>query len=109
MKREEQQTEHHLPGHEYAGPGTKVLTKLLNHVQPVNYLDKVARKHDVGYLKPGNQQEADRVMISELGGSFTPVGEAVTAIFGVKDLIGYHPDTSESMYKYAKSLLDKEH
>lgn len=39
--------EMHLPGMNYAGPGTDVFRRLRNNVQPMNELDKACLAHDL--------------------------------------------------------------
>jgi hypothetical protein len=39
--------EMHLPGMNYAGPGTDVFRRLRNKVQPMNELDKACLAHDL--------------------------------------------------------------
>lgn len=43
-----------LPFHNYMGPGTHIVDKLLRKVKPVNRTDEIAREHDYNYtIKPG--------------------------------------------------------
>lgn len=37
----------HLPGHNYAGPGTNVNRRLRERVQPMNALDRACLSHDL--------------------------------------------------------------
>lgn len=39
-----------LPGHSYMGPGTKVITNLLNNLKPTDDVDKAAFEHDIDYV-----------------------------------------------------------
>lgn len=39
--------EMHLPGYNYAGPGTNVARRLRNRVRPMNELDKACLVHDL--------------------------------------------------------------
>ena len=48
---EKKQTEWHLPGYQFCGPGTRVYTRLLRGDQGINELDKACRKHDIEYFK----------------------------------------------------------
>ena len=41
--------EAHLPGMQYAGPGTNLDLKLLQGVKPSNKLDEAAMRHDIAY------------------------------------------------------------
>lgn len=43
--------EYHYPGMNYMGPGTHILTKIRDGVQPVNQIDEIALHHDLDYLR----------------------------------------------------------
>lgn len=52
----------HLPGYNYAGPGTPLDLHLERGVKPVNKLDEAAMRHDIAYSKSANlndRHEAD--------------------------------------------------
>jgi len=54
--------EAHLPGMQYAGPGTNLDLKLLQGVKPANKLDEAAMNHDIAYSKTrdlNKRHEAD--------------------------------------------------
>ena len=54
--------EAHLPGMQYAGPGTNLDLKLLQGVKPANKLDEAAMQHDIAYSKTndlGKRHAAD--------------------------------------------------
>ena len=48
--KEKYNTEFHIPGYNYAGPGTKVVTRLLRGDKGINKLDEACRIHDIEYL-----------------------------------------------------------
>ena len=58
----------HIPGYNYCGPGTKVVTSITNNVKPINDLDEGCRVHDVEYLEfAGNPEkiiESDKRLIN---------------------------------------------
>ena len=62
IKYEDQQIEFHPPlGYEFLGPGTKVLSKLKEGVEPRNKLDQIAQIHDIEYVLAGQlPDEKDR-------------------------------------------------
>lgn len=65
----EQGLQLHLPGHNYAGPGTHVISNILNGVQPVDYLDSVSLQHDLDYSRSSTLSEilkADDKMIKDI-------------------------------------------
>lgn len=43
--------EYHLPGHNYMGPGTKVVDRLKMGALPTSYGDTLALNHDIDYLQ----------------------------------------------------------
>jgi hypothetical protein len=51
------------------GPGTQVITNLINGVKPVNYTDALAIRHDLEYLR-GNFNLADLQAIKDSFKSF---------------------------------------
>jgi len=65
----ETSTEWHYPFTEYMGPGTHVISKVLNAVLPRNYLDAVSLTHDINYLlataNPKLLNQADNVAIGK--------------------------------------------
>ncbi len=62
----EDTTEYHLPGHNYAGPGTHTITRMLKGDLPTTYIDKAALVHDIEYMKPNNKMKADLNMYKNL-------------------------------------------
>lgn len=58
----------HIPGYNYAGPGTPLDLYLEKGVKPCNKLDEAARKHDIAYSKSSDlkdRHEADYVLQEE--------------------------------------------
>jgi len=45
--------EHHFPGYQYLGPGTKFKTRQALGIEPINDLDRVAYFHDSQYSRTG--------------------------------------------------------
>jgi len=43
--------EMHLPGYNYAGPGTNLDLRLAKNIKPKNKLDEAAMHHDIAYSK----------------------------------------------------------
>ena len=62
--------EWHWPGHQYMGPGTH-LKKRLQHGDPgINWLDRIAKQHDIDYSLAKTLMDkhvADRKMIRAIG------------------------------------------
>ncbi len=66
--------EHHLPGHSFTGPGTRLDLRLdeyglpFEDSLPINRIDKAAYKHDLAYKSERlvDRHKADREMIEEL-------------------------------------------
>jgi len=59
----------HYPGTNYLGPGTHVISNILNNKQPTSYTDYVAMLHDIDYLSNGGQDHADAVAMSRADNS----------------------------------------
>ncbi|KAK7580375.1 hypothetical protein V9T40_001004 [Parthenolecanium corni] len=58
----------HLPGYNYAGPGTPLDLHLERGVKPINKLDEAAMKHDIAYSKSealNQRHDADFVLQEE--------------------------------------------
>ena len=78
--------EHHLPGHQYAGPGTRLDIRLdeNNHPnpgeEPINRVDQAALKHDIAYNNEDirSRQKADIDLIQDLNEIKKPtIGERI--------------------------------
>jgi hypothetical protein len=48
---EKHNTELHIPGTNYIGPGTKIATRVMTGVKPTSDVDHVALHHDIDYLR----------------------------------------------------------
>ena len=53
----------HLPGMNYAGPGTNVTRRLANKVQPMNALDRAALAHDLDTEIRGPQRAKTKAQV----------------------------------------------
>lgn len=60
-----------MPGHNYLGPGTHVITNILRRVAPVNHADAKALLHDIDYLTKGDKFESDIHAIIDQDGSMS--------------------------------------
>lgn len=78
----------HLPGLEFAGPGTHIYTKILNNVKPTNKADTAALLHDIEYLHNHGEDEVDGRAIRNAGGGvsgyITKAGLALRGTLGMK-------------------------
>jgi hypothetical protein len=54
---EKNNTDHTLPGHNYLGPGTAIVSNLINQLKPRDVADKNALIHDTAYLLAQNMQD----------------------------------------------------
>jgi len=65
----EETLEFHLPGHNFTGPGTHVIERVEQSVQPVNRTDAIALTHDINYILAGNNPKladfADEIAMSK--------------------------------------------
>ena len=70
----ERTAEWHIPFHNYAGPGTRVLTRLINNKKPINDLDSAALIHDIEYMDPRlTKEQADENMVRNLNNTGHPI------------------------------------
>ena len=82
--------EFHLPGYQFAGPGTKLQKRLALGQQGINRLDRIARTHDIDYSMANKLQDkwkADDKMIraiQNLPGKKTKTEHFVKAIMQTK-------------------------
>ena len=61
--------EFHWPGYHYMGPGTKLKTRLQRGDPGINRLDKIAKRHDIAYVKAKSLKDkwkADQRMIKAI-------------------------------------------
>ena len=61
--------EHHWPGYQYMGPGTKLANRLKRGDPGINRSDKIAKQHDINYSHAQNLQDkwkADAKMIKAI-------------------------------------------
>ena len=66
--------EHHLPGYQYLGPGTRLDIRLDENLkpkpgeEPINRIDQAALKHDIAYMNPNirDRQKADIDLIQDI-------------------------------------------
>lgn len=68
--------EHHFPGYQYLGPGTKYKTRQSLGIEPINDLDRIAMIHDGQYSRTGSSNAA--------GLPVMPIGRS--AVRGIADL-----------------------
>lgn len=82
--------EFHLPGYEFAGPGTHLKKRLARGDKGINRLDRIARQHDIDYSHSKNLQDkwkADEKMIkaiSKLPGKKTMTERIIKRIMQAK-------------------------
>lgn len=88
IEKEKNQREYHLPGYNYCGPGTKVVTRLVRGDKGINDLDEACRRHDVDYyMYAGDNEkirESDlklRRIAKKIGGFY---GKLIDKVFSSK-------------------------
>jgi hypothetical protein len=54
----ENSMEFHFPGQQFTGPGTHVITKIINRIPPSNKTDYHTMLHDLNYMRATNNYEA---------------------------------------------------
>lgn len=65
------------------GPGTHIITKILNQVPPTSRIDAIALKHDIEYLTDGEKYLADIQAIYATRGESTNSLQALAMRFGL--------------------------
>jgi len=59
MIAEKNNIERHFPGSQFTGPGTKIVSKIIQGIKPTSEVDNISRQHDVDYLMvAGNTTDA---------------------------------------------------
>jgi len=63
----------HYPGYEFMGPGTHIINKIQNFVQPVNRNDFLSMLHDIQYLQTAGDDPswADKLAIVQSDNSLS--------------------------------------
>lgn len=97
--------EYHIPYHNYAGPGTHVIDRLLYNKKPVNYLDEAALIHDIDYMNPYiTKDQADANMANNLAKTGA-IASALATRLVLKLFNGFgNKEGNYSDYKLAKSI-----
>jgi hypothetical protein len=98
-----------MPGYNYLGPGTHVLTNIDMDKRPINIIDNFALEHDIDYLDPNvSNRDADNKMVHKLLESHHPVLATATKLaFAIKDLFGYNPIKNVNASEYARQQVEK--
>lgn len=89
INQEKLQDDHTLPGFNYLGPGTKVITNLIAGVTPTSVNDRVAMEHDFDYVLSedvSDIQYADRNFENKSTGL---LGLFADAALAAKSVLGY--------------------
>lgn len=94
----------HLPGYNYAGPGTRIKSNILHGIKPVDAFDAAALIHDVEYLS-GQYSKADDNMIGNLIKAKSAWTIPSEVAFTVKDYIGYEPTPNAKDYLAAREVV----
>lgn len=68
----------------YMGPGTHVVDRITNGVLPINYVDSIARQHDVDYIRyPGVLGGAYSDVKAIINSYVSPTPEAMVMRLGL--------------------------
>lgn len=108
---EDQSIQHHLPYHNYAGPGTHIQQNIEAGLRPTSGIDAAALIHDIDYLSGRLQSDADKYMWHNLVEEYPyNPGVASTALLGfqVKDLFGYPIETNPQLGYDLYQLANKQ-
>lgn len=100
-----------MPGHNYAGPGTHVISRVRRRIRPTTTLDIASLIHDVEYLT-GEQFKADNNMWKNIVRSapyLMPIANNARLAFLAKDLIGYDVPIDHGAYHELKDIVTNEY
>ncbi len=74
-----------LPGHNYMGPGTRVITNLIEDLKPTDYMDQVSLDHDLDYVFAETSSDIIRADIDYVNQSQGIEGVLAAAAIIAKD------------------------
>lgn len=114
----------HFPGMNYMGPGTHIISNILNEKAPVSRIDAIALKHDIEYLTDGEKYAADLSAIYEsskgfsnplqalamrLGLSIRMVGDLITHVIPYAPKLHFNKDAglTKNQISYLKMRANK--
>ena len=89
----------HLPGHNFAGPGTDVEKQLREGKYPVNYLDWASLLHDIDYGSHKSTKDADSEFIERLEQDDTITGTAVKHLFKGKQFVDKYIYDTDKIFR----------
>ena len=89
----------HLPGHNFAGPGTDVKKQLREGKGPVNYLDWASLLHDIDYGSDKTTKDADSDFIQRLEQDDTITGTAVKHLFKGKQFVDKYIYDTDKVFR----------
>ncbi len=75
----------HMPGHNYTGPGTNAIAKMIAGVQPADHNDAVSQQHDINYYKVKTlkeEYEADALAAAQYDSSM--IGKGLSGVMKAK-------------------------
>ena len=105
----------HIPGYNYAGPGTNLTGRLSGALgddkrKPVNTLDYLTLLHDILYTstKPSIRYEADRILLKDIKAVEASLPKAaVKAVFETKGLMTGQPQNlTDDDKKFVAKAID---
>lgn len=110
MRRSETGIEYHLPLHNYAGPGTHVITRIERGDKPINALDASSMIHDLEYVRDSKRTHADQHMVQNLQRYYGPtfIPQLVNTAFTLDTSLGNkRTQNNQLLYKYLKPKAEK--
>lgn len=80
-----------LPRHNYIGPGTKVIDKIMSGVMPVDKADLLSMQHDFDYLLANNEKDIRQADVKFYSQSNDLESVAASLALELKHQIGFDP------------------
>lgn len=102
-----------IPGHNYMGPGTKIISNLNNEIDPVDEADFLSLKHDVDYALAEKEFDIINADLEFLANARDWESYAGGSALIAKDLLGFtdyfvgNPNYSDRDKELIKMKMDR--
>lgn len=101
------QEEYHVPYHNYAGPNTRTVARVINGDKPTTLLDAASLIHDIEYYS-GEYSIADMNMVHNLAKNYSIITGLVYDVMMIRRLSKYQPAKDKRTYWYLRDSVLKQ-
>lgn len=101
------QVEYHVPYHNYAGPNTRTIARVINGDKPTTLLDAASLIHDIEYYS-GEYSTADMNMVRNLASNYSIITGLVYDVMMIRRLSKYQPAKDKRIYWYLRDSVLKQ-